>query len=268
MAHEAMLDKDLLSGYYEYILITGGSEPISYLIYYLLAQFTSFNMANALLNFTLLIIMHKYFLKYNITIYIWFPFFITNYYFLVLGYVALRLKLAIIFYFYFLLYKNNILFILLSFLSHFQIILLLISKFFYKYSGLKLFNLKNILILLIIIIYFQSTLIDKFNFYYLINLENKNFPFKTIVFFIASIFIIKDIKKIIIIFILMFSSALILGEGRINILYFLVVLDGFITNNKNMLLSKFIFASIIIYLSIKGIDFGINWAQGIDYLTE
>ncbi len=268
MAHDAMLDNEFLKGYYQYVLITGGSEPISYLIYYILAQFTSFNIANALLNFTLLIVMHRYFIKYNIAIYFWAPFLITNYYFLVLGYVALRLKLAVIFYFYFIIYKNNIIFIIISFLSHFQIILLLISKFFYKASEIKFFNLKIFLFSILIIIIFQSILIDKINFYYLINLEKRMIPYKTLFYFIASIFIIQDNKKIIIVFILMFSSAVLLGEGRVNILYFLVILDSFITNKKNMLMSKLFFTFIIVYLSIKGIDFGISWAQGIDYLTE
>jgi hypothetical protein len=265
-AYEAMSNKNILDGFLSYKGYTGSTEPVSFAIFYSLSQFIKFHYANIALNFLLLCTLWKYFKYYSVSIYVWLPVVITNYYFLLVGFAVLRLKIALIFYFLFLLNKRYV-FALFSVFSHFQMVLL------YIFSAPILFN-KNIIysykflvsFIIILSLLFFSNINEKI-FYYTSMLVGFEIPLKCLYVGFLSLFIIKDFKKVIVIFLLVNIAAIFLGEGRITLMYFILVLSHFISNHKNNTFSKCLMIISLSYLSLKGIDFGLSWSNQENYFS-
>ena len=93
------------------------------------------------------------------------------------------------------------------------------------------------------------------------------FPYKSLFLFLISLFVIKNFKKSLIIYSFILLFIYFFGEGRINLVYIIMILDLFIKNNKNNILSKVLISISVIYLSIKGLDFGISWSNQENYFN-
>lgn len=257
---------NLIDGFSTFKIHTGSTEPISFGLLYFLSQFLDFHHANIVLNFFLLLILWKYFKNYSVSIYIWLPIVITNYYFLLIGYAVLRLKIAIIFYFAFL-YRKKYIFGLLSIFSHFQMALM------YIFNAPILLNKKIIFsykfytsVLIILILLFFSNIDDKIN-HYMISGEEYKMPIKCFYIGFFSFFVIKDFKKAVTILLLVLMAVIFLGEGRITLIYFLLVFANFMNNPKNNIIARTFMSVSLLYLSIKGIDFGVSWSNQENYFN-
>lgn len=265
-AFNSMANEDVFNGFTAYKIYSGSTEPISYIFFYLFSQVTDFYITNTILNFLLLCALNNYFTKFGIKFYVWLPLVITNYYILLVGYAVLRLKIGLIFYIIYI-YNQNIGAAFLSFLSHFQMfIMFFISQINSNKNLIKFSYYKIIFIGSISLIFYLSNIEDKINYYIIMN-DIFLFPYKSLFFFIISLFIIKDLKKSLIIYAFILLFIYFFGEGRINLLYFILILDIFIKNNENNILSKVLISISVIYLSIKGLDFGISWSNQENYFN-
>ena len=129
------------------------------------------------------------------------------------------------------------------------------------------FSYKKIIIIgLILLIFYYSNIYDKINYYITMN-DVFLFPYKSLFLFLISLFVIKNFKKSLIIYSFILLFIYFFGEGRINLVYIIMILDLFIKNNKNNILSKVLISISVIYLSIKGLDFGISWSNQENYFN-
>jgi hypothetical protein len=266
-AYEKISGLDIIDGYENFIVYTGGAEPLSFLLFYLFSKFTSIKVFNWILNTVLLFVVFKFLYKQRIKVFIFFPFIITNYYLLILEFGILRLKIAIIFWFLSLLAKTkekSNFYFLFAFLSHFQIALILLIRLLVEIIIKKDFKIKlnYIVIFLIIITFLFEKILGKFLWYYNTELY---FPYKTILFFIPMIFVVNRLKFLSITFIIFFSLAIFIGEERILILLFFLLISEYILFANRDFIRGAVLVVYCFYFSVKGVIFALSLIEGVSY---
>jgi hypothetical protein len=273
---ETVSNFNFINGYFYFISYTGGSEPISYLLFYIFSIFCNFYFFNILLNTILTFFIFKLFKKYHVNTLYGILFFFTNFYILVLFYGAFRLKIGILFWIISL-YTTNIktqrFFSIVSVLSHFQILIIYINNYLsgllksfkitLKLRKIFLYSICTFTIILILPI-----ILPKIYYYINYTFGNK-LPYKFIVLFLYSFFLILNSKEFFINSIFYLFFVFIFGDERINILYFFTISLFFILNYKRKSNLSFIFFFVLIlYFTIKGIQFSTDMINGIDYFTK
>lgn len=266
---ESLESVDLIAGYLIYI--NTAAEPFSYLLFYTFAQLVNFLAFNNILNVLLLFSIFLFFLKNRVNLLIGIPFIISNYYVLLIEYGIIRVKIAIIFLLFSYVSKSRIftnVFKILSALAHFQVIILILFDFLYQYfkdKNIKI-NKKVMLYFLLILFIFYNYLSNKIYYYY--NEHGIIFPFKVVFFFLFSIMILNKVKFAFISFLLLFPLALVLGEGRIVLMYYFLIIIQFVksSNKKSSNILFVIFISL--YFSIKGLDFANSLISHYDYFLS
>ena len=267
LAYERISGLDLIDGYENFFGYTGGAEPLSFLIFYLFSKFTSIEVSNGILNTVLLFVIFKFLFKQRIKILLFIPFVITNYYFLLLEFTTLRLKIAIIFWILSLLVKTkgkSNLYYLFAFLSHFQMALILFIRLLVEMLIKKKFkiNLNYVIFFLIMLTFVFEKILGKFLWYFNTELY---FPMKTILFFIPMIFVLNRVKFLSITFIVFFSLGVFIGEGRLLILLFFLMISEYLLYAKRDLVRGFVLVIYCFYFSIKGIEFAISLIEKVPY---
>ena len=266
-AYERISDLDIIDGYENFIAYTGGAEPLSFLIFYLFSKFTSIEVFNGILNTVLLFVIFKFLYNQRIKLFIFIPFVITNYYFLILEFTTLRLKIAIIFWILSLLVKTkgkSNLYYLFAFLSHFQLALIFFIRLLVEMLIKKNFkiNLNYVIFFLIILTFLFEKILGKFLWYFNTELY---FPTKTILFFIPMIFVVNRVKFLSITFIVFFSLGVFFGEGRLLILLFFLMISEYLLYAKRDIVRGFVLVIYCFYFSIKGIEFAISLIEKVPY---
>lgn len=267
LAYERISDLDIIDGYENFFSYTGGAEPLSFLIFYLFSKVTSIEVFNGILNTVLLFVIFKFLHKQRIKIFLFIPFVITNFYFLLLEFTTLRLKIAIIFWILSLMVKTkgkSNLYYLFAFLSHFQMALILFIKLLVEMVIKKKFkiNLNYVIFFLIILTYLYEKILGKFLWYFNTELY---FPMKTILFFIPMIFVVNRLKFLSITFIIFFTLGIFIGEGRLLILLFFLMISEYLLHAKRDFVRGVILVIYCFYFSIKGIDFAISLIEKVPY---
>jgi hypothetical protein len=267
LAYERISGLDIIDGYENFFAYTGGAEPLSFLLFYSFSKFTSIEVFNGILNTVLLFVIFKFLYNQRIKLFIFIPFVITNYYFLILEFTTLRLKIAIIFWILSLLAKTkgkSNLYYLFAFLSHFQMALILFIKLLVEMLVKKKFkiNLNYVIFFLIIVTFLFEKILGKFLWYFNTELY---FPMKTILFFIPMIFVVNRFKFLSITFIIFFSLGIFIGEGRLLILLFFLMISEYILYAKRDFVRGVILVIYCFYFSIKGIEFAISLIEKVPY---
>jgi hypothetical protein len=266
---ESLESVDLIAGYLIYI--NYAAEPFSYLLFYTFAQVVNFLAFNNILNALLLFSIFIFFLKNKVNLLFSVPFIISNYYILLIEYGVIRVKIAIIFLLFSYISKNRFfiqVYKILSALAHFQVIILILFDFLYQYfkdKNIK-FDKKVILYFLIIFFIFYNYLSNKI--YYYFDEHGIIFPFKVVLFFLFSIIILNKVKFAFISFLLLFPLALILGEGRIVMMYYFLIIIQFVKDSNKKTLNMIFVIFISLYFSIKGLDFANSLISNYDYFLS
>jgi hypothetical protein len=266
---ESLEDVDLISGYLIYIGYAG--EPFTYLLFYIFAQFVSFLAFNNILNVLLLFSVFNLFYKHRVNLFISIPLILSNYYILLIQYGVIRLKIAIIFLMFSEISKNRTLTQLyrsLAVLAHFQIFIIIIFNYLYQFVKDKnvKFDTKIILYFCVFFFTFYSYLSSKINYYFSVN--GIIFPYKVTLFLLFSMIILNKLKFTAISVLLLFPLALILGEGRIVIMYYFLVIIYFVKDKNKKILDMLFVIFISLYFSIKGLDFANSLIDNYDYFTS
>ena len=266
---ESLNDVDLISGYLIYI--NYAAEPFTFLLFYIFAQFVNFLVFNNCLNALLLFSVFNLFYKNRVSLLISIPFILSNYYILLIQYGAIRLKIAIIFLIISEISENRTLTRLyrsLAVLAHFQIIIIIIFKYLYQYFKDKnvKFDKKIILYIGVFIFTFFSYLSTKINYYF--NENGMIFPYKVTLFFLFSLIVLNKVKFATISFLLLFPLAIVLGEGRIVIMYYFLIVIHYIKERNKKILNMVFVIFISLYFSIKGLDFAYSLVNKYDYFTN
>lgn len=266
---ESLESVDLIAGYLIYI--NTAAEPFSYLLFYIFAQVVSFLAFNNILNVLLLFSIFVFFFKNRVNLFVCIPFIISNYYVLLIEYGIIRVKIAIIFLLLSYISKNRIftnVLKVLSALAHFQVIILILFDFLYQYfkdKNIK-FDKKVMVYFLLIFFIFFNYISNKIYYYY--NEHGVIFPFKVVLFFVFSIIILNKVKFAFISFILLFPLALVLGEGRIVLMYYFLIIIQFVKSSDKKPLSIIFVIFISLYFSIKGLDFANSLISNYDYFLS
>ena len=266
-AYEKISSLDLIDGYENFIVYTGGAEPLSFLLFYSFSKFTSIEIFNGILNTVLLFVIFKFLYNQRIKLFILFPFIITNYYILILEFGVLRLKIAIIFWILSLMVKTkgkSNLYYLFAFLSHFQMALILFIRLLVDIIIKKNFKIKlnYVVIFLIILTFLFEKILGKFLWYFNTELY---FPIKTILFFIPMIFVVNRLKFLSITFIIFFTLGIFIGEDRIIIILFFLLISEYILYAKRDLIRGVVLIIYCFYFSFKGIDFALSLINKVSY---
>lgn len=266
-AYEKISSLDIIDGYENFIVYTGGAEPVSFLLFYLFSKFTSIEVFNGILNTVLLFVIFKFLYNQRIKLFIFFPFIITNYYILILEFGVLRLKIAIIFWILSLMVKTkgkSNLYYLFAFLSHFQMALILFIRLLVDIIIKKNFKIKlnYVVIFLIILTFLFEKILGKFLWYFNTELY---FPIKTILFFIPMIFVVNRLKFLSITFIIFFTLGIFIGEDRIIIILFFLLISEYILYAKRDLIRGVVLIIYCFYFSFKGIDFALSLINKVSY---
>ena len=262
-----------IDGYRNFMVFTGGAEPLSFLLFYLFSKFTSIEIFNGILNTFLLFGVFKFLYDHRIKILIAFPIVITNYYLLILEFGVLRLKIAIIFWILSLNTKNknkSNLFSFLSFLSHFQMALIFFIKLLVNLVVKRNFKIKvnYIIIFLVVSAFLFERILEKFLLYSLYADWRLRVPFKTILFFIPMLFVVNRIKFLSITFIIFFVVGLLIGEDRILILLFFLLMSEYLLFVKRYIYRSFILIIYCTYFSYTGIYFAKTLIDGVSYFQN
>ena len=266
-AYEKISSLDLIDGYENFIVYTGGAEPLSFLLFYSFSKFTSIEIFNGILNTVLLFVIFKFLYNQRIKLFIFFPFVITNYYILILEFGILRLKIAIIFWILSLMVKTkgkSNLYYLFAFLSHFQMALILFIRLLVDMVIKKNFKIKlnYVVIFLIVLTFLFEKILGKFLWYFNTELY---FPLKTILFFIPMIFVVNRLKFLSITFIIFFTLGIFIGEERILIILFFLLISEYILYAKRDLIRSVVLIVYCFYFSFKGIDFALSLINKVSY---
>jgi len=240
---------------------------LSFLIFYLFSKLTSIEVFNAILNTVLLFVIFKFLYNQRIKLFIFIPFVITNYYFLILEFTTLRLKIAVIFWILSLMAKTkgkSNLYYLFAFLSHFQTALILFIRLLVQMIIKKNFkiNLNYVVFFLIIVTFLFEKILGKFLWYF--NTE-MYFPMKTILFFIPMIFVVNRLKFLSITFIVFFTLGIFIGEERLLILLFFLMISEYILHAKRDFVRGSVLVIYCFYFSLKGIEFAISLIEKVPY---
>jgi hypothetical protein len=258
---------NIFSAFIMYRNYLGASEPIYFIIIYLVSSFVDKNIFMALINGVFMFFVTKLLMLLRINKY----FILTllfNFYFLVLFLAAERLKFSLLFFVLFIYYiqkkKTSFLFLILSILSHVQTILLLLSVYINKlvnsianiFIHLKIKKssyIVPILIISLIVLYIlkdhfvrkiASYSGDGFNIHNIV---------KPVIFMLFTFFIYKKkLLKIFLMFLPMIVGSYFFGETRIVILAYFLFL--FLSFKESSNINIFIFLTSI-YFIYKGVVF-------------
>lgn len=241
--YNSISEADIITSFMLYKNSLGTSEPVYFIIIYLVNDLIDKNIFMSLINGVFMFFIAKLMTSKKINRFFIFSF-IFHYYFTVLFLTAERLKFAMLFLVLFLYYykKKNIrvLYLVLSVLSHVQIFLLLISGYINKVfrvvvDVLLRLRLKRAIqliiftVLIILIIYpLKSHIISKINYYGSINLKLTNIV-KPSVFLIFTLLLYKrNFTQLFFMFLPLIVASLIFSGDRIVIFaYFLFLFLSF-----------------------------------------
>ena len=271
-AFEAIYCVELENAFPTFTAYTGSIEPLSFVVFFIFSNINiSFELFNSLLNGTLLLILLYNLRNTGVNKYFYLSILLLNFYILILFYIFIRLKIAIIFILFAYNFKNYILkkniLLFLAFLSHFQMLIFLVAQ-------LKNINYKkNILIIILISIIsillvsiFGDFLAGKFLWYYQNNLI---FPYRLISLIIIASILYKKDAEFISVSIIMLVIALLIGDQRINILYFIFLLLNINLLKMSKISFKYLFILFLsLYFDIKGILYIFSIYDGENYLSD
>ena len=159
--------------------------------------------------------------------------------------------------------KSN-LYYLFAFLSHFQMALILFIRLLVDIIIKKNFKIKlnYVVIFLIILTFLFEKILGKFLWYFNTELY---FPIKTILFFIPMIFVVNRLKFLSITFIIFFTLGIFIGEDRIIIILFFLLISEYILYAKRDLIRGVVLIIYCFYFSFKGIDFALSLINKVSY---
>jgi hypothetical protein len=270
LAYEALQVTSPSDAFITFALMTGAAEPLSFAVFYLASQFVSLELLNGALNVAVLATLLRFLSLSGARLIIWVPLVLTNYYLLLLGFGVLRLKIAV-------------LFLMLSWLTssprwrwgmmiaaataHFQMALPLLAAIaaaLMDRQRLPLVKLSLIACSLIFAWKFEA-IFEKIQYY---SGESAPFPTRMLVLFGLSLLLI-DRHRIAWILILIFGPlAIYIGDGRLNIIYLLLVVHEYICFSRRTQIKNFALSVVGIYLSIKGISFAGSLIDGENFFDE
>jgi len=266
---ERLESVDLISGYLIYLGVAG--EPFTYLLFYLFAQISSFLVFNNVLNVFLLFGIFYLFFVNRVNLLVSILLIISNYYILILQYGAIRLKIAVIILIFSEISKNRKrikLYQFLAGLAHFQISIMIFIDYLYKYFKDKNVKIDKKIFLYggVIIFTFYSYLSVKINYYF--NVNGILFPYKVTLFFLLSIVTLNKLKFASISFLVLFSLALFIGEGRIVLMYYFLIVIHFVKDRNKGILKTIFIILISLYFSFKGFSFANSLFNNFDYFLD
>lgn len=219
------------------------SEPIYFIIIYIVSNFIDKNIFMSLINGIFVYFISRYSSSLRIN-----KFFILslifNFYFLALFFSLERLKFSLLFFVLFLYYfpirRKKTLFLTLSILSHTQTIILFISAYINSFIKSVVRTFKNlrikkspyfiigISILFLATIFLKDHIFRKVNAYISAGLDIANIIKPAFFMFLTFLIYKKDFSKIFFMFLPIILSSFILGESRLVILsYFLFLYLSF-----------------------------------------
>lgn len=269
-AYELIKGKYLADAYFSFGLTTGSAEPISFFFFYIFSQFVNISDANTLLNISLLLALFRLLRQNSVNLWCWSPFIFTNFYILILGFQVLRLKIAVLLLvFSWLVQSHRMRWVLLvmSVFSHFQMILPF-AVFVVETLVVRRLTtgLKYVAVFAVALILFQYDAIHGKVMFYMSN--GLVFPYKLIVLSFLS-FLLFDRYKVALIMIMVFlPAALVVGDGRLNIIYFLLIIREYLVYSKRSVYRNVILVLCAAYFSLKGVEFLQSLLGGYNYFEE
>lgn len=266
---ESLESVDIISGYLIYSTVAG--EPFTYLLFYLFAQISSFLVFNNFLNVFLLFGVFYLFFINRVNLLVSILLIISNYYILILQYGAIRLKIAVIILIFSEISKNRKLIKLYQFLAvlaHFQISIIIIINYLYKYFKDKNVKIDKKIFLYVGVIFFtfSSYLLGKVSYYF--NVNGIQFPYKVTLFFLLSIVTLNKLKFSSISFLVLFPLALFIGEGRIVLMYYFLIVIHFVKDRNKGIFKTIFIILISLYFSFKGFSFTNSLFNNFDYFLD
>ena len=266
---ERLESVDLIAGYLIYIGVA--AEPFTYLLFYLFAQISSFLVFNNVLNVFLLFGIFYLFFVNRVNLLVSILLIISNYYILILQYGAIRLKIAVIILIFSQISENRKLIKLYQFLAvlaHFQISIMIFIDYLYKYFKDKNVKIDKKIFLYVGVIFFtfSSYLTGKVSYYFSVN--GILFPYKVTFFFILSIVTLNKLKFSSISFLVLFPITLFIGEGRILLMYYFLIIIHFVKDRNKGIFKTIFIVLISLYFSFKGIYFANSLFNNFDYFLD
>lgn len=234
---------DILTAFIMYKNYLGTSEPVYFIIVFLVSNFIDKKIFMSVINGVFMFYLSKLMISHRISKTFIFSL-IFNFYILSLFLAAERLKFSLLFFVLFIYFfqnkKSRRLFLTLSILSHIQTLLLLFSGYinkllklvynaFIKLKIRRSFYIIVVVILCILFFYFlHDHIVSKVNFYIRAGFDISNI-FKPIVFLMFTCLIYKkDFSKLLFMFLPLILGSYFLGETRIVIFaYFLFLYLSF-----------------------------------------
>jgi hypothetical protein len=142
--------------------------------------------------------------------------------------------------------------------------LILFIKLLVDFAVKRNFKIKfnYVIIFLVVSTFLFERVLGKFLLYYSSELQ---FPFKTVLFFIPMFFVVNRLKFLSITFIIFFIMGVIIGEERIVILLFFLLMSEYLLFAKRDITRGFILVIYCSYFSIKGIFFAKSLIDGVSY---
>lgn len=232
-------DTDIFTAFIMYRGYLGASEPIYFIIIYLVSYIINKNIFMALINGVLMFFVSRLMISQRISK-LFILSLVFNFYFLTLFLSLERLKFSLLFFVLFIYYfkkrKTSILFLTLSLLSHAQTVLLLISGYINKLfkSIIKICTTLKVkkspyiavaLVLALLFVFFlRGHIISKMSYYISGGFNASNIAKPA--FFMLATFLIykKDFAKIFLMFLPFILGSFVFGEERIVIFSYLFFL--------------------------------------------
>jgi hypothetical protein len=269
-AYELIKGQYLADAYLSFTLATGSAEPVSFLFFYMFSQFVDIVVANTLLNVALILALFLLLRKRSANLWCWAPFVLTNFYILLLGFGIMRLKIAVLLLVLSWLVQDHRMrwaLILAAVLAHFQMILpLAVFLADALVARRRTATLKYIAVLAIALILSQYDAIREKVMYY--SGEVFTLPYKLIMLSLISLILLDRYKIVLIMFSVFLPISLLVGDGRLNIIYFLLVVHEYLEFSKRNVYRNILLVLCAAYLSVKGIDFAQSLLGGYSFFEE
>jgi hypothetical protein len=270
LAFESLRAVSPTEAYLSFVQGTGGAELLSFLVFYIFSQFTDIAVANNILNTILILVIFLLLRKKSANVWCWMPFLITNYYILLIGFGALRLKIAVLFLLLSWLTKSESkrwMLVLASVLSHFQMFIPLcvfIAERFVARQSMP--ALKFLLILVIVILGYQYEAILGKLIYYANYLSAP--PYKLIALSLISLILIDRRKTAVVMMAIFIPISFVIGDGRLNIMYIIMITHEYLSFSKRNVFKSIVLILCATYLSVKGIYFAQSLLGGYSFFEE
>ena len=258
---------DIFTAFFMYKNYLDSSEPIYFIIVFLVSRFIEKNVFMSLINGVFMFYISKLLISQKVNK-IFILSFIFNFYILGLFLAAERLKFSLLFFVLFIYYsqknKTSIFFLILSILSHVQTIILLFSAYINKlikaltniFVNLRIKNASYIIMILSICVSFlyflKDHIISKLSSYVIYGFDISNI-IKPTAFLMFTFFIYKrNFAKLFFMFLPMIVGSYFLGETRIVIYAYFLFL--YLCFKRSSSINIFIFITSI-YFTYKGVVF-------------